>query len=59
MLPVKGEKIRNFLHWAVNDGQKMATALFYAPLPGALVVQIESRIRELETGRPSGMAKPL
>jgi phosphate transport system substrate-binding protein len=44
----KGSKIRNFLQWAVKDGQKMASALFYAPLPESLVTKVEARIRELE-----------
>jgi phosphate transport system substrate-binding protein len=59
MAALKGEKIRSFLRWAVRDGQKMATALYYAPLPETLVPKIEARIRELDTGRPPETPKPL
>jgi len=31
--PAKGKAIVNFLRWALNDGEKMATPLDYAPLP--------------------------
>jgi phosphate transport system substrate-binding protein len=48
MSPEKGNKIRDFLTWAVRDGQKMASSLFYAPLPDSLVTKVEARIRELE-----------
>jgi phosphate transport system substrate-binding protein len=31
--PAKGKAIVNFLRWALNDGEKLATPLDYAPLP--------------------------
>lgn len=31
--PVKGKKLVEFLNWSMKKGQKMASALLYAPLP--------------------------
>jgi phosphate transport system substrate-binding protein len=36
----KGKAIVNFLRWALNDGEKMATPLDYAPLPR----QVQERV---------------
>ena len=35
----KGAALKEFLKWAMTDGQKDATALYYAPLPKAVVDQ--------------------
>jgi phosphate transport system substrate-binding protein len=35
--PEKGAAVKEFLKWAMTDGQKDAAALDYAPLPSALV----------------------
>ena len=40
----KGDKIVNFLRWAIKDGQKMAEPLFYATLPKELVAKVEKKI---------------
>jgi phosphate transport system substrate-binding protein len=36
----KGKKLVEFLHWAMKEGEKMAPALDYAPLPPALVERV-------------------
>jgi len=32
--PIRGEKLIAFLKWTETEGQKMAAALSFAPLPG-------------------------
>jgi phosphate transport system substrate-binding protein len=50
---VKGKAIVSFLWWATHEGQKYASDLLYAPLPSAVVKQIEARIREITyQGKP-------
>lgn len=41
----KAQQIRDFLTWAVHDGQRFGPALDYAPLPAAIVAADEARIR--------------
>ena len=45
---VKGEKIVQFLRWAITDGQKYSADLLYAPLPDSMVKKIENRINEIK-----------
>jgi phosphate transport system substrate-binding protein len=40
----KAKAISNFLKWAVSDGQKYATGLYYAPLPKEVVKLDEKKI---------------
>jgi phosphate transport system substrate-binding protein len=40
----KGMGLVKFLKWAMQEGQKKAAALEYAPLPAALVNKIEASI---------------
>lgn len=48
-MPVaKAAKIKGFLSWSLGDGQKMASALFYAPLPDSLVIKVRAQLKELE-----------
>ncbi len=42
-----GNALKDFLTWAVNDGQKMAPKLYYAPLPAKLVKKIEARLDQM------------
>jgi phosphate transport system substrate-binding protein len=44
----KGAKIVHFLKWAMNDGQKFAVPLFYAPLPKELAKKVEAKISTLK-----------
>jgi len=45
----KGPKFIGFLNWALNDGQKLAEPLTYAPLPKALALQVKQKIKEIKT----------
>ena len=40
----KGKKIVDFLKWAYNNGEPMATSLDYAPLPDALRARVLERV---------------
>src|SRR5579859_4808957 len=42
---VKGKKLVEFLDWALTEGENMATALDYAPLPEALDKRVLDRIK--------------
>ena len=44
---VKGEKLVNFLRWAYKDGEKAASSLDYAPLPPAIVAQLQNRLKTI------------
>lgn len=44
----KGKAIVDFLNWAMDDGQKMAPALYYAPLPDSLVEKIKAKIATIQ-----------
>ncbi len=49
----KGTALVNFLWWAIHDGQKMAAALDYAPLPAAVVSKVEATLKTLNVnGKP-------
>lgn len=44
----KGKKLVEFLRWAYNDGEKMATTLDYAPLPENVIKRVLARIDEIK-----------
>jgi phosphate transport system substrate-binding protein len=44
----KGERLLEFIQWALEDGQKSAEALLYAPLPPALVARVKERLKGVE-----------
>jgi phosphate transport system substrate-binding protein len=44
----KGRKLVDFLRWALADGQSMAAALDYAPLPDAMRTALTARIGTIE-----------
>ncbi len=46
----KGKQLVDFLKWMITDGQKSAPALDYAPLPSAVVKQVQARIAEIKIG---------
>jgi phosphate transport system substrate-binding protein len=54
--PAKGQKLVQFLNWAMHEGQKTAPTLDYAPLPASLVERVVKRIGEIEIpgGTPTG-----
>jgi phosphate transport system substrate-binding protein len=44
---VKGTKLVNFLRWAYKNGEKSAASLDYAPLPSAMVAQLQDRLKTI------------
>lgn len=52
--PVKGGILADFLWWAVNDGQRFAKNLHYAPLPDKVVIKVREKINSM-----TGGGKPL
>ncbi len=50
---VKGRALVKFLWWAIHDGQRYASDLFYAPLPAEVVKQIEEKLKLITSqGKP-------
>jgi phosphate transport system substrate-binding protein len=45
--PAKGKILNDFLTWMVNDGQKMASQLAYAPLPDNVAAKVKDEIKEV------------
>jgi phosphate transport system substrate-binding protein len=45
--PAKGKILSDFLTWMVTDGQKMTTALSYAPLPDNVAQKVKEAIKEV------------
>ncbi|MGI9044628.1 MAG: phosphate ABC transporter substrate-binding protein PstS [Gemmatimonadaceae bacterium] len=48
--PVKGAKLKDFLRWALTEGEKQAEALDYAPLPVSMASQLIARIDSIQVG---------
>jgi len=44
----KGEKLVQFLKWAYSDGEKLAPALDYAPLPESLIKRTLERVQRIK-----------
>jgi phosphate transport system substrate-binding protein len=50
----RGAALASFVWWAVHDGQHLARALDYAPLPPNIVTVVEARLRALKAaGKPA------
>ena len=45
---VKGKKLVEFLKWAYRDGEKMAAALDYAPLPASVQERVLARVSSIK-----------
>ena len=45
--PAKGKILNEFLNWMVTDGQKMTTALAYAPLPDNVAAKVKDAIKQV------------
>ena len=45
---VKGQKLKDFIRWALTEGEQSAAALDYAPLPEAVVQQLITRIDSIK-----------
>lgn len=43
----KGKILGEFLNWMVTDGQKMTSALAYAPLPDNVVAKVQQAIKQV------------
>ena len=46
--PAKGKIVADFLNWMVSDGQKMTTALSYAPLPDNVAAKVKDAIKTVK-----------
>ena len=46
--PIKGQKLVEFLRWAYGDGEKMAAALDYAPLPASVQQRALARVNSIK-----------
>src|SRR5450631_2134093 len=44
----KGKILSDFLNWMVADGQKMTSALSYAPLPDNVVAKVKDAIKQVK-----------
>ena len=47
---VKGRKLRDFLRWALTEGEKQASALDYAPLPASMASRLTARLDSIKVG---------
>jgi phosphate transport system substrate-binding protein len=48
--PAKGRTLRDFLRWALTEGESQAAALEYAPLPEEMVNRLVQRLDSLKIG---------
>jgi phosphate transport system substrate-binding protein len=46
--PAKRQALKDFLRWMLDEGQKMAPALSYAPLPEQVIQQERSAIEQIQ-----------
>jgi phosphate transport system substrate-binding protein len=46
----KGQKLIDFLRWALREGEASAAALDYAPLPAEMVARLEQRLGTVTLG---------
>jgi phosphate transport system substrate-binding protein len=46
--PAKGQKLVQFLHWAMDKGEKIAPSLNYAPLPPSLITRVSQEIDQIK-----------
>jgi phosphate transport system substrate-binding protein len=44
----KGKILADFLNWMVNDGQKLTSALDYAPLPDSVAAKVKEAIKQVK-----------
>jgi phosphate transport system substrate-binding protein len=47
---VKGRKLKDFMKWALTEGEKEAAALDYAPLPASMGSRLVARIDSIKVG---------
>jgi phosphate transport system substrate-binding protein len=46
--PAKGKVLADFLNWMVTDGQKLTSALDYAPLPDNVAARVKETIKQVK-----------
>jgi phosphate transport system substrate-binding protein len=46
----KAKKLTDFMRWAFKDGERSASALNYAPLPGSIVKDLVARLNTVKAG---------
>jgi phosphate transport system substrate-binding protein len=46
--PAKGKILADFLNWMVTDGQKITSALTYAPLPDNVAAKVKEAIKQVK-----------
>ncbi|MEX2152162.1 MAG: phosphate ABC transporter substrate-binding protein PstS [Gemmatimonadaceae bacterium] len=46
----KAQKLKDFLRWAYSDGEQLAGALDYAPLPGEMAQRLTARLDLIQAG---------
>jgi phosphate transport system substrate-binding protein len=46
--PAKGKILADFLNWMITDGQKMTSALDYAPLPDNVAAKVKEAIKQVK-----------
>ena len=46
--PGKGQKLVDFIDWALTDGEKEAATLDYAPLPTAMASNVRARLKTID-----------
>jgi phosphate transport system substrate-binding protein len=46
----KGQKLRDFLKWALTEGESQASALDYAPLPASMASRLVARLDSIKVG---------
>jgi phosphate transport system substrate-binding protein len=46
--PNRGKIISDFLNWMLEEGQKMTTALTYAPLPASVVDKVRTTVKQVK-----------
>jgi len=46
----KGKALLDFLHWALHDGEQLASSLDYAPMPALLVARLDTTLATIRVG---------
>ena len=47
---VKGKRVVDFVRWGLTDGQRVESALDYAPLPEAMAARLRQRLDSIQVG---------
>ncbi|HEU4641473.1 MAG TPA: phosphate ABC transporter substrate-binding protein PstS, partial [Gemmatimonadaceae bacterium] len=47
----KGRKLRDFLHWYLQQGEHSAASLEYAPLPQNMITRLDARVDSIQVGQ--------